>query len=116
MRVEIYYNLHKHCLSVRNKGKVIAHVPSVLVKDASFVVQPAGRAKVLREKKKNVHAFVRGMNCLDDSFTPALDGLTPVEVTYNPYKYNSFVRRDNEQPIHTAKFAVIDGRRVTAFV
>jgi len=60
MNVEIYFNLHKRVFSVRHKGRVIEHVKSAIVRRPKFVVQAAGRAKVLREKKKNVHAFVRG--------------------------------------------------------
>jgi len=52
-RVQVYYNLHKKCLSVRYKGIVIAHTRQIVLTDAKFHVQPAGREKVLREKKKN---------------------------------------------------------------
>ena len=61
-KVDVYKNLHKDIWSVRNRktGRVITHKKLVHVRDASFVVQPAGRNKVLAEKRKNVHAFVRG--------------------------------------------------------
>jgi hypothetical protein len=55
MRVQVYYNLHKRCLSVRHRGKVIKHAKSVILRDASFRVQPAGRERVLKQKRKNVH-------------------------------------------------------------
>jgi hypothetical protein len=60
MRVEVYYNLHKKCFSIRHKGIVISHANTVKLADVTFVVRKAGRERVLREKKKNVHAFVRG--------------------------------------------------------
>ena len=62
-KVEIYRNLHKKCYSVRQKGKVVAYfgyTDELILKDAKFAVQPAGRERVRRENKKNVHAFVRG--------------------------------------------------------
>ena len=59
-RVEVYRNLHNDKLSVRYGGKVVGHVDSIWLRDATFAVQPAGRDRVRREKKKNVHAFVRG--------------------------------------------------------
>ncbi len=88
-RVEVYRNLHKNCYSVRaltgeNKGKVIDHVQSITLKDAKFVVQPAGRKRVLREKRKNVHAFVRG-HITDEPFKKG----TPVK--YDPYLTDAFV-------------------------
>lgn len=42
MRVDVYWNSHKRCYSVRHKGKVIYHWPFLLMKDVEFVVQPAG--------------------------------------------------------------------------
>jgi len=71
------------------------------MKDVKFVVQPAGRAKVLREKRKNVHAFVRGTR---------VDGLkirVGQALVYNPYKRDSFYYRCNGQPIYTAGLVVL---------
>jgi hypothetical protein len=88
-RVEVYRNLHKNCYSVRalngeNKGRVIDHVQSIILKDATFVVQPAGRDRVLQEKRKNVHAFVRGT--ITDQ--PVSHGLS---VRYDPYLNDAFI-------------------------
>lgn len=75
MRVEIYYNLHRACWSVRalegpDKGLVLGYCDSALVAGATFNVLPAGHAKVLREGRKNVHAFVRGRLMAADGWTP----------------------------------------------
>ena len=62
-KIEVYRNLHRDCFSVRHKGKVVGYLhdnEQLALTNVKFVVQPAGRAKVLRENKKNVHAFVRG--------------------------------------------------------
>ena len=62
MRVEVYWNLSRNCWSIRDvaTGRIHAHADKVSVRGAQFIVQPAGRKRVLRERKKNVHAFVRG--------------------------------------------------------
>jgi hypothetical protein len=62
MRVEVYWNLTRNCWSIRDAatGRIHAHADKVSVRGAQFIVQPAGRKRVLRERKKNVHAFVRG--------------------------------------------------------
>ena len=77
MKIEVYWNLHKEMFSVRHKGKVIAHVACINVKDAKFVVQKAGRERVLREKKKNVHAFIRGTAAVLASITNAGTAAVP---------------------------------------
>tara|TARA_R110002153_G_scaffold214328_2_gene366913 strand:+ start:3571 stop:3939 length:369 start_codon:yes stop_codon:yes gene_type:complete len=107
MRVEVYFNLHKKLFSVRDckTGRVVKHTNDVTILEAKFVVRKAGRERVLRERKKNVHAFVRGMmvpyNCV--FFAP--DKTT--EVTYNPYKYSSFVNKHTEEAVDRAKIAVL---------
>lgn len=99
--VQIYWNLHKRVFSVMalegpNKGRVIAHVPNFSLTDARFVVREGGRQRVLREKRKSVHAFVRGRwaEFVSDEGR---------EVTYNPYLYESFVRRATQEPIFTSE-------------
>lgn len=65
MRVFVYFNLHKKCWSIRamegnQKGRVIAHAQAVELANCTFKVSEAGRQRVLREKRKNVHAGVVG--------------------------------------------------------
>ena len=90
--IEVYRNLHKKCWSVRQGGKVKVHTSYICLQAAEFVVQPAGRQKVLDEQKKNVHAFVKGylisartINRLNKDIEWTMDA-----VTYNPYKHPHF--------------------------
>ena len=103
MKVEIYFNLHKRLFSVRERhGKVIGHRQWIGMVRPTFAVQQGGREKVLRDKSKNVHAFVRPDQYWSED-TPMnfdiLDAYTTVR--YNPYKYTSFVD-ENEDPIFEA--------------
>jgi hypothetical protein len=93
----IYWNLHKNCYSVRFKGKVIAHLTSLTATGVTFKVSQKGRQKVLREQKKNVHAFVVADKIFPKAEPFDLTGcdLPTEQVKYNPYKYNSFV--DSEE-------------------
>lgn len=103
IRVAVYYNLHRKCWSVQSRerdtyGRVLAHVGSLLLTDCQFVVRETGRQRVLREQRKNVHAFVVG------TWDPTNydDWTTPTRVTYNPYLYDSFVQADTLQSVSTA--------------
>ena len=98
--VEVYWNLHKHTYSVRNKrtGRVVFHGSSFQLEDAKFAVQQGGRERVLREGRKNVHAFVRGYFYDRGHYTECSE-----LVTYNPYKYENFVVKDNETAIYESK-------------
>lgn len=108
-RVDVYWNLHKQLFSIRNTttGRVIDHATEVWVENADLVVQPAGRDRVRREGKKNVHAFVRG-NLYSATMTvrgpsPSFEGYLPHHrVSYNPYENDTFVSRVTGQPVTSA--------------
>jgi hypothetical protein len=108
MKVEVYFNLHKHLFSVRqcSTGRVILHADKVHIRDPKFVVRKSGRERVLREGKKNVHAFVRGEITHFDDFDPDYLGYTLV--SYNPYRFDTFVNVCDTSPVHTAKRAVLE--------
>jgi hypothetical protein len=97
-RVDVYWNINKKCFSVKSckTGKVILHTDKISLEDAKFVVREGGRQRVLREKQKNVHAFVRGY------VTSKTSAHKVQEATYNPYKYDSFVVTDTEEPVDSA--------------
>jgi hypothetical protein len=107
MKVAAYYNLHKNIFSLQSRekdtyGKVIGHVESVVLKSPKFVVRQAGREKVLNDKTENVNAFVVGY-VVDGVDTRNLAKI----VTYNPYKYSTFVVKETEEPIEQAEYAVL---------
>ena len=101
--VEVYYNLHKKTFSVRQAGRVWFHSNLVTLYNCKFAVQPAGRAKVLEEKKKNVHAFIRGFLLpSSDSIHTNHRMLHASQAMYNPYKTSTFVDIDTGEPVYEA--------------
>ena len=104
-KVMVYYNLHKQTFSVTYDSKVIMHADYVKLGDVEFRVRKGGKEKVRSEKSKNVHAFVIG-KLLDYCEYPC-DELPVTDsnriVTYNPYKHDSFVYKQSEEPIYVAK-------------
>jgi len=120
LKVFVYWNLPKECWSVKalngtRKGKVIYHAEQVRVANPVGKVSEAGRQRVLREKRKNVHAGIVGeltdvigvqteaghdVHVSDlgwdqsERWINPKEGMTwtdPASVTYNPYKYKEFV-------------------------
>lgn len=107
-RVFVYWNLHKSLWSVRDckTRKVIAHLHSLTLIDVKFKVSEAGRQRVLREQRKNVHAGVEGYVSVDTD-NPCL-----IPVRYNPYELSSF--EASGRPIYEAPRAQFHpDRRVT---
>lgn len=121
MKVYVYWNLTKNVWSIKalqgeKRGRVIAHAKNITLKDCEFRVSEKGRQWVISNKRKTVHAGVVGQlvsteNCLE------MDGGKAIPVTYNPYKYKSFVNRENvEEAVMTAKQVIMnETRAVTAY-
>jgi len=105
--VEVYFNLHKKIFSVRlvKTRRVVLHTDSIILKDVTFKVSEAGRQRVLKEKRKNVHAWARGTFVEAGGCDLAVWPGKVVRVKYNPYKYDTFVT--DFGPIHTASQAVL---------
>lgn len=108
-RVFAYRNLHQAKWSLRQGGKVVAHADDVTLFGCQLKVSEAGRQRVLREKKKNVHAGVVGLvTDLPGDFVGMvpLIGSGPRKLSYNPYKAPSFTVRD--EPVGMASYVHLD--------
>jgi len=106
-KYKIYYNLHKKCLSLMFRGKVIRHATEFALKNVDFRVSKKGRERVLKHKRKNVHAFVCGE--MDEGWP--VDQMEQ-QVIYNPYKYKSFVHADSKRPIYHANYAFVIDKKI----
>lgn len=104
-KVMVYYNLHLKTFSVTYKNLVVLHADYVKLKNVEFRVRPGGKEKVRKEKKKNVHAFLIG-NLVDYCKYPCENipsASTDKVITYDPYKYDSFIYKNSKEPIFNAK-------------
>ena len=77
---------------MNHEGRVIDHRYRVLLTDCTFIVRQGGRARAIREQRKNVHAFVRGLLAGDEgAFGIDESGPNfPVKIGYNPYTMRTF--------------------------
>ena len=103
-KIEVYFNLHKKTWSVRQSGRVVGHTDYIQVKNPQYVVSQKGNERVRREKKKNVHAFIRGYVTEGLQYMPNRQKF----VSYNPYKNNSFVIRNTNDSICSSPFAALE--------
>ena len=108
LKFEVYKNLHKDVWSIRHNGRVVNHADSVIIMKAQLVVQPSGRERVLRERRKNVHAFIRGEVILINDSTQGTALEFNVPITYNPYKQAYFYRKDTGEKVDRADFVLLN--------
>ena len=107
---DVYWNLHRHKFSVlfRKTGRIEEHTDNTHLQIVSFVVREAGRQRVLEEKRKNVHAFVRGFWCMPARYHAATDhdgrDAQAFVVTYDPYRAPFFFDRDTKQEVLHANY------------
>ena len=112
-RVMVYFNLHKNLWSIKSlkTGLVIGHAETVILSDVKPRVSEAGRQKVLETKQKNVHAGIVG------TLESTRDAIYIIkdfdEITYNPYKYKTFVYKlQDEIEFKQADRAIMNNKRV----
>jgi hypothetical protein len=142
LKREVYRNLRfkdETVYSVRKDGLVEGHAMMIIMdgstkRPITFAVGPKGNQRVRDEMKKNVHAVIRGyiVNAVwhdEDNMSHAIDacsyhkdihmqyrdGYEWKKVTYNPYKYKTFVTVEDGQPVFTAR-KVIVGKEVWAML
>lgn len=112
-QVRVYFNLHKKMLSVQTKQngqwKLIGHAEDVYLNNVTFKVSEAGRQRVIKNKRKNVHAFIIGE--ITNGFK-SLDLDPFLTVRYNPYEMDKFQCQNKD--ISSAKTVIINGRHVYA--
>lgn len=101
--VWVYRNLQNRLWSIMQNGLVVAHAKRVCLRDARYHVREGGRQRVLREKCKNVHAFVIGTL----SKIPKNVDFTTCGVSYNPYNGSHFTT-ENGEALETSDWATLD--------
>jgi hypothetical protein len=113
-KVFVYFNLHKKLWSVKDlgTGRVSFHSQGgFYLKDATFRVSQAGRARVLREKRKNVHAGVVG-----DLYYPSVAEAWEADrqVSYNPYRGPYFFEVVSQEAVFKSPLVLMADKKVYA--
>ena len=108
-RIKTYRNLNLKCFSIVKDGKVIDHRDEFIFEDARCLVKQGGRKRTLREKRKNVHAFISGFWADSFNVSSKMNLFNPIKITYDPYKTDSFVlAEDMKTKVNGAEFVSFD--------
>lgn len=99
-QVKIYKNLHNGLFSVIQNNLVVAHIESFTLNNVVFKVNESGRQRVIKEKKKNVHAFICGLLVnVNEDLTDVLVSNPHTLIRYNPHHAKTFLLGVNDFPI-----------------
>lgn len=104
--VYIYRNLNKKGVwySILQNGLVAAHCTSLKLINCIFLVNEVTRRKVLKYRKKLVHAYIKG-TILEDYVYPPGD---PCKVIYNPYEMDTFTNVYLDVPVKKSSTVILN--------
>lgn len=113
--VRVFKNPRRGCYSIMQNGRIMASAKQIRLRDAEFTVRESGRQRMLRENRRNVHAWVVGelVDFLHPEAADSLEQLSGRNATYNPHRYASFVDRETETPLSRADLVQFDEHGVT---
>lgn len=77
--------------SIKQNGLVIGHTNELILWKVEFKVSKSGRARVIKEQRKNVHAYAKGMILQN---THEEDLIFDKKIIYNPYLSETFLCED----------------------
>jgi len=109
-RIQVYRNLRKDNFSIRDAKtrRVIAYGTDIILSNIRMYVQKGGRERVIREKWKNIHAFVSGTYEGDNYVDLNQDWEV---IHYNPYTTDTFINKTTGEPIFRANVAYLSNGR-----
>jgi hypothetical protein len=112
----LYRNLRTGGFSIKYKGIVVARDNLFTMRKVTFHVNENGRKKVIKEKQKNVHAFIVAKKfdrpaMVSESVYDIIKLREYKEVSYNPYGADHFFLVETNEPIYNACHVIcIDGK------
>lgn len=90
--IRVYRNLNRKgkCYSIVQNGKTVAHSYGVCIRDCKLKVNEKGKQRVIKNKRKEFHAFIEGYYTHSGMGTSAHKNDLPAIIEYNPYKDEYF--------------------------
>jgi hypothetical protein len=108
----IYRNLGNGLMSltqqIDKRWLLIGHTDNVALEYPKFQVSEAGRQRVIREGRKNVHAFAIGRL----AFAERIDRADLKQIYYCPYTQPYFTWLGSNEPVTDAELLVVIDNRV----
>lgn len=119
-KVYVYRNLRRNCLSLQQSGLIVGYAEAVILQNVEFRVRESGRQRVLREGRKNVHAFAIGM--VEQVYTipytwvlnadRIFDRDTSCQISYNPYRFPTFFDVETLEPMIAGKRVLVTTKAI----
>ena len=108
--VRVFKSLTHGCYSIVQDGRLRASAKQVRLGEVEFLVRESGRQRMLREGRRNVHAFAVGrlLDFVHPDEARSLGEMDGRPVHYDPYRFAHFVDFATEEPVKVALLAQLD--------
>lgn len=113
--VRVFRNWKRGCYNIMQNGRLVACARQVRLAGVEFRVRETGRRRMLRLRRRNVHAYAIGW-LLDHVSPNERRSLEPVAgrgAFYDPWRFSSFVDGESQRPVRHAGLAQLDESGVT---
>ena len=113
-KYSVYRNLNKPGMfSIKQSGIVLDWAPTILLeKKIAFHVGESGRLRVIRDRRKNVHSWIKSEMFTVLKETPSLEKY--VELWYDPYyAQHYYCTRTGKKVISAHKVVMANNRAYT---
>lgn len=101
--LKVYRNLHTQRWSVKNSktGLVVDSITNFQANEVRFKVSKSGNARVRKEKRKNVHAYLctENLQSFDADYNKDLNPAEYIQISYDPYLSDQFYIKIYDQNI-----------------
>jgi hypothetical protein len=108
--VRVFRNLKYDCYTVMQRGRVVASARGVVLRDVELLVRESGRQRMIRERKRNVHAyavgFLAGWIHADDE--QPIEPYAGRAAFYDPYRFDTFVDVETLTPLARVSWLQLD--------
>ncbi len=104
---DLHRNLRKKCVSIRQRGRIVAHPTTIVANDIELRVQPGGLASVRGAGVRAVCDYARAAQITVVDALPADLLARGVRVHFNPFQQDSFVLEDGTPVDAAAGFLMI---------
>lgn len=112
--VRVFKNWKHGCYTIMQDGRPKASARQVRLGEVEFRVRESGRQRMLRNRRRNVHAYAIGrlLDFVHPEEARELEGMAGRGVFYDPYHFASFVDGETRAPVTFASAAQFDERGV----
>lgn len=119
MKIYIYRNLNKGNFSAKRGGRVFAYPTSCRIHTPTLQVSEKSQVRARNDNQRNVHAYIVCDQFIEENSEDLRKEVRTrnfKQLYYNPFKTDTFVIKDTDQPVYSAKEIILVDEKAYAYL